>query len=288
MIEITVSIQLPYSLGLESGALRTSPAGHEIHILELDRTGVSAVFAAEPMEDRSVRRSRRIRIADELLQRTNRLLRWYRAISRSADVTELTRAQVSPFIFGVSMPGNPETWDTEGWIEPLEFVAADLVPSSWSVAELSHHVEEGLSTGREPSVEVLFLLDAVQALHLGRFRECVLFCWCTIDSVFNRGYDALAACVLREEWAAARDAVTALDFGMRNKMTVGMRLLANRSFFLEPDAFWDKLTSSYKKRNTIIHRADNAMEADAELALEVARRMVAIMADLSVLPSETP
>lgn len=55
-----------------------------------------------------------------------------------------------------------------------------------------------------------------------------------------------------------------------------MHLVANRSLYREP-GLWADLSRSYDRRNSIIHRGDSATETDAELALGVARRIVAIM-----------
>ena len=49
---------------------------------------------------------------------------------------------------------------------------------------------------------------------------------------------------------------------------------------VRPAIFWGNLGRSYKKRNSIIHSGETAQEADAELALSVARKVVEIMASL--------
>jgi hypothetical protein len=126
-------------------------------------------------------------------------------------------------------------------------------------------------------VAELFLLDAERALYQGRFRETVLFCWSTIDSVFNRKYDALIDIVLAGEWAESRRFFTGVDFGLKNKMTAALYLLAQRSLFREPGNFWERLRVSYDKRNGIIHRGENATEDEARQAIDVAQRVVAIM-----------
>jgi selenocysteine lyase/cysteine desulfurase len=71
-----------------------------------------------------------------------------------------------------------------------------------------------------------------------------------------------------------------LDFKLRNKMSAGMYLVANRSLFREPDGFWKRLSASYSKRNAIIHRGENATEDEATQALAVARRIVQIMGEV--------
>jgi hypothetical protein len=117
----------------------------------------------------------------------------------------------------------------------------------------------------------------VRAIQQGRFREAVLFCWSTIDSVFNRKYDVLVNAGLAGEWADARKEFTSHDFGLRIKMSAGMHLFANRSLFREPGGLWDEMSASYTKRNDIIHRGFNASEDEAQQSLRVARRIVEIM-----------
>ena len=116
-----------------------------------------------------------------------------------------------------------------------------------------------------------------KGVHQGRFRETVLFCWSTIDSVFNRRYGALVDAALLDEWGEARDFFKGLDFKLRNKMMPGMHLVANRSLFREPGDFWQRLSASYSKRNAIIHRGENASEDEATQAVAVARQIVRIM-----------
>ena len=126
----------------------------------------------------------------------------------------------------------------------------------------------------------LFLLDAEQALHEGRFREAVLFCWSTIDSTFNRKYDELVDAKLAEEWAEAREFFKGVDFGLKKKMSAALYLVSGRSLFRESGDLWEQLSVSYNKRNGIIHRGESATEDDARRALDVARRVVEIMSTL--------
>ncbi len=51
-------------------------------------------------------------------------------------------------------------------------------------------------------------------------------------------------------------------------------------FFVNPRDLWQKLSSSYNKRNGIIHRGESAIEDDARQALEVARRIEEFMSAL--------
>ena len=78
------------------------------------------------------------------------------------------------------------------------------------------------------------------------------------------------------------------NFGMRNKMSAVMHLLANRSPFREPGNLWHEMTVSYHKRNEIIHQGENATEDDANRALGVARRMVAVVNAIPVLAPAAP
>jgi hypothetical protein len=91
------------------------------------------------------------------------------------------------------------------WSTALEYEATGPQPVPLTVEQTTDAVRNGLLGGTEPSVAALFLLDAERALHQGRFREAVLFCWSTIDSVFNLKYDALVDAVLGGEWAAGWD-----------------------------------------------------------------------------------
>ena len=117
---------------------------------------------------------------------------------------------------------------------------------------------------------------------MGRFRETVLFCWSTIDSVFNLKYNALVDAVLAGEWADGREFLKDHTFGMRNKIGTVMHLISNRSLFREPENLWHEMTVSYHKRNDIIHRGENATEDDANRAIDVARRIVAVMDSIPV------
>lgn len=284
---IRISITLPYALRLTEGDYQTATAGETIRISapSLEETNpqtlISATFDHDEITDPEERRRVRAQDADRLLRRTNRMLRWYRAVRRRADIVELTRAQASPFRFEVVGPGDPT-----GWIDPIEYEETGPTPLDLTVEELTDRVRDGLAGGREPDVDLLFLLDAERALHQGRFREAVLFCWSTIDSVFNRKYDSLVDAALADDWGDARTLFKSPDFGLRAKMSAGMRFVANRSLFNEPDQLWDRMSESYRKRNSIIHRGDNATEDEARRAIEVARTIVEIMKSLSIPPAD--
>ena len=287
MPEIRISMTLPYTLRLTDGEYQTAPAGETIRISApplLEETNpqtiVAAAFQHGDIPDSEERRRVRAQDADRLLRRTNRMLRWYRAVRQRADITELTRAQASPFRFEVVGAGDPM-----GWIDPIEYEEARPTPLPLTVEELTDRVRNGLAGGGDPEVDVLFLLDAERALQQGRFREAVLFCWSTIDSVFNRKYDSLVDVALAEDWAGARTFFKGLDFGLKAKMSAGMRFVADRSLFNEPDELWARMSDSYTKRNQIIHRGDNATEDEARQAIEVARNIVGLMNSIPVRPA---
>jgi hypothetical protein len=213
MPAIRISITLPFALRLVEGEYQTSPGGEPVQIaaplLEetTPRTLLSATFHHDESLDPDQKERVRVADADRVLRRTNRLLRWYRAVRRRADITELTRAQASPFHFELVGAGNPD-----GWVEPIRYEETGPVPVSLSIAELTAQVRVGLASGNDPDVDVLFLLDAERAIQQGRFREAVLFCWSTIDSVFNRKYDALVDVSLAGEWGEDRAFFKGIDF----------------------------------------------------------------------------
>jgi hypothetical protein len=71
-----------------------------------------------------------------------------------------------------------------------------------------------------------------------------------------------------------------MDFGLKHKMTTGLRLLVGRSLYTEPDNFWRDLSASYNLRNRIIHEGQIAHEDEAKLAIKVARKIVGIAKSL--------
>jgi hypothetical protein len=289
MLQIRISIIVPYALGLTEGEYQTAPGGEFIHtggpLLAETSPGtlVSASFQHGELLDPREKQMERVNDAKRLLRRTNQMLRWYRAVRKRADITELTRAQASPFRFEMVGPGDPT-----GWTEAMEFEPRRLTPLVVAVEQLTDAVRIGLASGRDPDVDVLFLLDAERALQQGRFREAVLFSWSTIDSVFNRKYDSLIDLVLAEEWGEARTFFKGLDVSLKTKMSAGMRFLVNRSLFHEPDELWTRMSDSYAKRNRIIHRGENATEDDAHQAMEVGRAIVGVMNSISVPPPVGP
>ncbi len=286
MPAIRISITLPYALRLTEGEYQTAQAGEMIQIIAppldetIPRTIVAATFQHAEIPDPVEKQGVRVQDANRLLRRTNRMLRWYRSVRQRADISELTRAQASPFRFEVIGPGDPA-----GWIDPIKYKEVEPTPLALTVEQLTDRVRDGLATGRDPDVDVLFLLDAERALHQGRFREAVLFCWSTIDSVFNRKYDSLVDVALAGEWGEAKSFFKGLDLGLKTKMSAGMRFVANRSLFEEPDTLWARMSDSYTKRNHIIHRGENASEDEARQAIAVARTIVGIMNGIPLPPT---
>lgn len=282
MPDLQVSILLPYVLRLLDGDYPTSPTGEIVQVRQppllegaIARSTVGARFHHDEVADPNEKERLRARDAEQLLRRTNRLLRWYRAVSDKTEVIELTRTQASPFhcqILGAAT--------AEGWNDPINYEAVGPTALPLGIDELTVAVRQGLSSGGEPLVADLLPIDAERALREGRFRESVLLCWSTIDAVFNRKYDSLVDTALENEWGDARDFFKCADFGLRHKMSAVMHLVANRSLFREPDDLWEVLSKSYKRRNAIIHRGDNATEDEAHSAIELARRIVGLMNSL--------
>jgi len=59
-------------------------------------------------------------------------------------------------------------------------------------------------------------------------------------------------------------------------MSAVMHFVASRSLFREV-GLWTNLSDSYSNRNNIIHGGASATQAEASLALSVAKRVIAIM-----------
>lgn len=179
MPAIRVTITLPYYLRLAEGDY-SGPAGEQIvRVLAPElaegippQTSVQANFVNVDTADPDAIQREKARDASQLLQWTNRLLRRFRAVTRRADIVELTRAQASPFRYEVVGAAAAPEWSTA-----VEYEATGPQPAPLTVEQTTEAVRNGLLSGTEPSVADLFLLDAERALHQGRFREAVLFCW---------------------------------------------------------------------------------------------------------------
>jgi hypothetical protein len=211
--------------------------------------------------------------AQKLLRRLNLLLRWHRTVNQRTNVRELTLAQASPFRFLLAT-------DRGLWGEFSASTSPVSYFSTGSPAERWRKIRDGFAANAEPPVEDLLLLDARQSLHEGRFRETVLISWSVIDSNFNRNFDRLAQATLGGEWPDALRFVTGNDFGLRNKMTIGLRLVAGRSLHRETNDFWTRLSESYKARNKIIHEGSLATEDQAKAAIAVAEHIISVMSSL--------
>lgn len=74
---------------------------------------------------------------------------------------------------------------------------------------------------------------------------------------------------------------------MKNKMTAALYLIADLSLYRELGDSWERFSNSYQCRNDVIHRGENATEDDARQALDMARRVVAIMAAIPT-PAAAP
>lgn len=118
----------------------------------------------------------------------------------------------------------------------------------------------------------------------------VFFCWSTIDATFNTKYEELYEelidASLVGKWSAGRKRLKDTRFGMNNKMSAILFLTTGRSLFREPDDLWSSLAQSDAKRNSIIHKGETSQEADAELALDVARKVMELMSSLKTKNSK--
>jgi len=254
MPELHVSVMLPYSLELTEGGYPTSLVGEELRVgtsflqgRAQSGTRMSATFFPDDSADPEVIHQSQTKCSGQFLRRINRLLRWYRSVSRRAEISELTRAQVSPFQF--ESIGEAASAD---WNAALKYEVPGPQPAELTVEKKSLAVWSGLASGNDPDVADLFLLDAERSLHQGRFREAVLFSWSTIDSIFNRKYEALVDAVLATDPGEARKLFKDLDFGLKNKMSIGMRVVANRSLYAEPGGLWEKISNSYILHSALI------------------------------------
>jgi hypothetical protein len=287
MTAVRIAINLPYHLNLPRGEYAIGSQGAVFLARAISagsdpvavQTRVLSVFDIPDEIDRESEYSIAVREAGRLIRRVNRLLRWYRQLASLPGILEITRAQVSPFEFDVVesrlLPGK----SVQKWTLPaLDFEAEKPIPAQFATAEdLAASLRENLATAIEPNVAKLNLLDARHAKSVGRFREAVLLSWSVIDSSFIGKFETLVDKRLSGEWREARKFLKGHDFGLRHKMTTGLRLVASRSFYDEPNGFWDKLSKSYERRNAIIHEGAGADEDDAEQAIAVAHNVLDII-----------
>jgi hypothetical protein len=275
MQNVLATIILPYTLRLPDGPFGALYCRHRAGAggtIGAGRASVSLRFEVSEQLSDEEQEAFKTRHAHRLLREANRLLRWYRAITGQTEIVELTRAEASPFEFTLEETG-------AAWGDPILYAQESFSGVPKPIQDIAAEVRGGLGSGGEPDVADLFLLDAEEARRSGRFRESVLFCWSTIDATFNRRYNALVDQALGEEPKAAREFFKSAGggnhFPLKHKMGAALYLLTGCTLTREP--WWDELAASYAKRNAIIHAGDGADEADAELAISVARRLVATM-----------
>lgn len=288
--DVEVFLYLPYRLALPAGDYPTPAVGGVVSISDVTLSDPSAgergeasraasIFTTDPVASRDDVLGDQIKEADRLLRRVNHLLRWYRIVAGQPTTLEVTRAQVGRFMFDPVEQSGGSNWSA----------AADLVYEDASPPESPTRTPEeraialrsGLARRAEPDVATLNLLDAEYAVSVGRFREAVLLSWSVIDSSFVRTFKDLVDQRLPAEWPDGRNFLKGYDFGLRQKMTSGLRLVAGRSLYEEPNNFWTQLSSSYAARNAIIHEGRVATEDQAMTAIAVAKRMVAITLELN-------
>lgn len=276
-----VKAQLPFRVRWD-GVFPAGPLGPNLHltnILQLTETDVIRRPTSVEIEfecDDSVDQDGRTRVqtaeAVRLIQLTNRFLRWYRTLRNEVGVFEVTRAQVSPFRFFD---------DTgQGWGQDLIFEPSFPVQAETTRGQHWESLIAGFASGGEPDIADLALADARVALSSGRFREAVLLCWSAIDSTFTRRFQRLVDERLDREWSEAKKFLKGFDFGLRQKMTAGMRLLTGRSFFELPNNFWSRLSDSYTLRNRIIHAGQNATEDEARQSIDIADELILVVRGL--------
>jgi len=273
-----VEVSLPAVVLLPEGSYETSPAGEPVVLRQAPPDqgpgGLTIVRVAGRMpaslSDEEKERAW-TRLAQRLLRRTNRLLRWYRVLSRNSGISEVAQWQVSPFRMFIE-----DEVAGEVPVGALRFTTPNLATNEAFDETSLSRLREALASGSDPPVPDLFLQDAGFALAQGRFREAVLFAWATIDSEFNRFYDRLVVSRLSGDYSTGRNQLLGFDLGLRTKMTVVLHLLTKHSLFVlgQADGSWERLTASYTKRNGIIHRGDVAEQADAEIALEAAEWII--------------
>jgi hypothetical protein len=220
MPRVRASISLPYVLKIRGGVYPSGQLGHALELEEPKlfpgiRPGTTISITADQRDTENPGEQGRLNFkhADLLLSLANRFLRAYRAVTKDSAINELSRAAASPFQFRVDADGAAQV----AWEAELRFPSDPPKKLAQRKQITTKRVGELFASGAEPDVANLFLLDAERAIHEGRFREAVLFCWSTIDSTFSRRYDELVDAKLGEEWAEAREFFKGVDFGLRKK-----------------------------------------------------------------------
>jgi len=290
MALVRVTIQLPFRLRLLEGDYPTPEPGYPLHVRGYlqsiggppltyrGNTSVWTRFDAAELPSPDEAQKLKAESASRLLRGTNRLLQWYRVSTGDSDINELTPAEASPFQFTFDdHPAIPWSDDSTLTFE----ISKPKMRRAVKLSELSERVRAELTRNAVPPLTDLLLLDAEQAARLGRYREAVLLCWSVIDGAFNRKYERLVEARLVGEWTSAKQFLTGVDFGMRNKMTAALFLVCGKSLFRElGPADWERLSNSYSKRNDIIHRGDMASDTEAEQAIRIAQRVIAVLQNI--------
>ena len=264
MTAVRISLQLDYRLALPAGQYGRLDLSHgpdDTTQLALDwSTGCEPNAAGQEQ------------LAREMLRQTNRLLRWYRHLTRHAQVVELTLAQVGAFSFVADGHG----WGpNQGRFEVVQDPPYDPLLDQLGVAQ--RLVKALQDVADEPPVWHLLLLDAQLALAEDRFREAVLLSWSAIESCFNTHYRRALDESERLTGLTAdeRDSLAGRDISLVNKMTAGWALVYGTSLHdLARAPVWSQRQVCYKARNAVIHEGRNVEAVRASETLAFAQSMV--------------
>jgi hypothetical protein len=299
MPQVTVSLAIPYVLALPEG---TYPTGKDAPAeLELEKRGIESwkispfypgmvlSYAFEAADDLAEEQKEVLkdRHAKNLLRETNRLLRWYRAVYRKPEVVELTLAQASPVRFTTGEYPKDADW-APAYVKEAD---APFSATDYDFEALNVRIRNGFADKEngEPALDDLLLVDAQQARLSGKFREAVILSWATIEGSFLPTFRSLVKQFLpnEEEWAEGAGWLDDVKFGLRNKMTVGLRAVLGTSFYniLGKDK-WDRLGLSYKCRNGMVHRGSPVSEEEAQQALDVAGDVQEALTQIKALSAE--
>jgi len=269
--QVEVRIDLPYAMRLpdgEYGALRIvrSSGG--------SATICSLIFEADeawPTERMMVMQRER---AEELMAVANRLIRWYRYLSREPSAVELTLSDVSPVTFRSFTTRRPWGPDPSGHYYVEAASVAGLPPRPPD--EICGEVLAGIASAIDPPVWHLLVLDAEVALIEARYREAVLLSWSAIESCFSTTYEDLVD-TLTDLSADERSSLKGRDTSLVTKMTAGLKLASGHSLHELLGTTWPQRRSSYRARNNIIHEGGVASKEQAADAIAFARQVIDAM-----------
>lgn len=279
---VRVSFTVPYLLALTKHSYKTGNDNpSKITLQPIDsitwslapaNIGMVASCTFKPADGLSEDRkeAEKIKRAKILLAEVNRLLRWYRAAHCSPDTTELTLAQASPVRFTIG-----EMPDETDWAPQFEREAdAPIAQNSEDVAKANEAIASGFASEKqEPLLADLLILDANHAVQSGLFRQAILLSWAAIEGTFHSKFDQLVKEFLpgNIEWKEGSEWLTDSRFGLRHKMTVGMRSVVGMSMYeIMGSDKWQEVGQSYKCRNNVVHNGFTATEEDARQAVQVA------------------